>query len=510
MYKISSTFNRYIIYLLIFTALSKLIMNCLCRIIILFILPFISTKTFAQTANDYFSIRSADVYAPQIEKLKKRTAPQKFEKKEEQKTYDDLVKNANKFVYTALEKNEIIRDSILLDKCNSIIGRLKAKNSSYPWDSVTVYIHRSPVSNAMNIGQSGSVFINLGIFMWMDNDEELAFIIGHEYAHYFLHHMDQALEKNMAILSSDDFKDEMKSIKKARDGKYERLKNLMKDLTEQTGKHSRYKEAEADSLSALFLRNSGFDLQKAAVSLLKLDNVEQIFTADSLYNVPAFFDRSVTDKSLFKESKKYNGLSTLNITMNADAAIDTVKTHPDCILRYKEITKSTASPTVECCTSVSKDFKEIKDRAMTEIVRNLYENGNLTLCIHFCVFALQNGYKDPLYNYLISASLSDIYYADKKLVRFSYTNANASTGSSLKKLQDFIFKANADNVAEMAVYFLNNNTDISSDDFYFAQMRYDEAIRGEEANLAESKFSKRFPQSKYQYLFSKPTLNKKK
>ena len=499
---------RYVICL--FLCFIKTTMHTYLRVLTVFLSLSLYMQAAAQQPSDYFAERSATVYKPQIEKLKSRTVPIKYEKKDEQKTYADLVKQANKYAYTALEKNEVIDDSFLLSKCRTIIQKLKAKNPTYPWDSVTVYINRSSICNAMNIGQSGTVFVNLGLFLWMDNDDELALILGHEYAHYFLKHMDQALEKNMAILQSDDYKDEVKFIKKTKDGKYERLKNLLKDFSEQTGKHSRYKEAEADSLSAVFISNAGYNVEKAAFGILKLDNVEQVFTADSLYQVKEFFERSVDDPGMFREAKKYNGLSTLNVTMNADAAIDSIKTHPDCVIRYKELTKKTSLPQVKCCTAITAENKQVKDRALTEIVRNLYENGNLTLCIHFCMFAIRNGYKDPLYNYLISASFSDIYYADKKLVRFSYTNANASTGSSMKKLQDFIFKANAENVSKMAVYFLNNDVDISSDDYYFAQLRYDEAVRAAEPLTAESKFKSRFPTSKYNYLFTKSNLTPQK
>lgn len=64
-------------------------------------------------------------------------------------------------------------------------------------------------------------------------------MLGHEFARYLLHHFDKAIQKNIALLSSDEFRDEIKSIRKSRDGKYERYKALMKDFTVNNGKHSR-------------------------------------------------------------------------------------------------------------------------------------------------------------------------------------------------------------------------------------------------------------------------------
>lgn len=463
-------------------------------------------SAFCQQANSYFSERSAVAYKERIAALKASTAPQKYKDKKQQTTYADLVKSANEYAYKTLEANEIIYDTLLLKKCGSIIKKLKAANKGFAFDSVTVYINRSPIANAMNVGQSGTMFINLGLFLWLDNDDELAIVIGHEYAHYFLQHMDQALEKNMAILASDDFKDELKSIKNSKDGKYQRLKSLIKDFTVQTGKHSRYKESEADSLSAVFLRNAGYNVNKAAIGLLKLDKVQDIYTKDSLYAVKQLYEHAVLDPTTLAETKKYNGLSAVKVTMNADKMIDSVKTHPDCVSRYKELTTASTAPAINCCTTITPEYRDIKERALQEIIRNLYETNELTLCIHFCHLAEQNGFTDPMYHYFIAASMFQIYGADKRLERFTYTNANADAGSNLKKLQDFIFKCNAENIASIGAYYLNHGKEIAGEDYYFAQLVQDINMGKIEKAVAAVKLKNKFPKSKYLYLLAEEKL----
>lgn len=195
-----------------------------------------------------------------------------------------------------------------------------------------------------------------------------------------------------------------------------------------------------------------------------MDHVDEIFTAESFYNVRAIFEKAVVDGSAFREKKRYNGLSGVTVTMNADAEFDSVKTHPDCVQRYKALVTSQAIlPEVACCKKLSGGYNTIKERALTEIVRNLYETGNLTLCAHFYLFARQNGFTHPMFNYYISSSFSDMLTADKKLTRFSFTNANANPGSNLKKLQDLIFELNQENLKSVAAWFLNHNADLTGE-----------------------------------------------
>jgi Zn-dependent protease with chaperone function len=477
------------------------------KVLHLAMLALFLNPVYSQQAPAYFSSLSSDHYRSQIEQFKLRGVKMLYADKKEQKTYAGFVKDANKYVIDALENDEIVFDTLLVNRCEVVKKRLQLANPGFPFDSVRIYINRSSIPNAYAIGESGTVFVNLGLLLWLDNDEELSVVLGHEFAHYFLHHFDKALAKSITLLSSDDFKDEIKSIKKSRDGKYERFKALLKEVEVNNGKHSRFKESEADSLSAVFLKKAGYDINKAALGILQLDHVDDIFTADSLYFVKPVFDKSVRDDIVFRDRKRYNGLSSVAVTMNADADIDSVKTHPDCVVRYRALVPGQGKlPLISCCKILTVGFQAVKERALIEIVRNLYETGNLTLCVHFCLFARQNGYTQPLFNYYIASSFSDMLMADKKLTRFTYTNANANSGSTLKKLQDFIFELNQENLKSVAAWFLNHGTDISGDDYYFAQLRFDQAEGTEDYQKLKAAFLSKFPTSKYNYLFkAKPT-----
>ncbi len=487
---------------LMFTGITKLMNSTVLKVLHIAALILFISPVYSQYAKVYFSSLSSENYKPQLAKLKSRNAKVLYDNKKEQKSYSEFVKEADKYVADALENDEVVLDTLLLNRCEAVKRKLKFGNPGFPFDSLYMYLNRSSVPNAYAIGESGSIFINLGLLLWLDNDEELAIVLGHEFAHFFLHHFDRAIAKNITTFASEDFQQEIKSIKKSHDGKYERFKALVKDLKVNNGKHSRFKEKEADSLSAVFLARAGYDIKKAALGILKLDHVDDIFAEDGFYNVRNIFEKAVRDDYAFREKKRYNGLSGVTVSMNADAELDSVKTHPDCLLRYRALLPSTATiPQVSCCKQLSEGYRAVKERALIEIVRNLYETGNLTLCAHFCLFARKNDFIQPMFNYYIASSFSDMLMADKKLTRFSYTNANATPGSNLKKLQDFIFELDQENLKSVAAWFLNHDADITGDDYFFAQLRYDQAGGTEDPQRLKSAFLVKFPNSKYNYLF---------
>lgn len=461
----------------------------------------ICLQVHAQKDNNYYSALSSVVYKDRIQELEKFKVPKMFSDKSAQAWYDEIIAGRNNSLLEQFKKDRIIHDTLLLNKCNSIISRMKAANKNYNFDSIRVYINRSAVANAACYGE-GTLMVNLGLFLWTDNDDELAVVIGHELAHQMLKHGESRINKTIGTLSSEDFKAEIKDIKRSSNGKFDRLRKLLKDFTIESGKHSRYKEAEADSLGVLFAKNAGFDISKGINILLKLDKVEQPFTSKSLYITKAYFEGAPIDLSPLKTKSKYKGLSSVNVTMNADSDMDSVKTHPDCKQRYKNIMGAFATAEPDCCSTLNDQHKIYKERAMLEIVRALYDNDNIGYATHFSIFALGNNYDPVIYKRFLSLCFSKLYYEDKKLNRFNVANTEARNESTLKELQDFLFAMKTADLDAVALFYLNQSNSLSEDD-EFARLMYTTMVKNVETEGAYASFNKKFPNNKYQYLLLK-------
>jgi hypothetical protein len=460
-------------------------------------------QTRAQQTAPNFSPAGSAQYKEKIAQLEKYAVPKIYPDKESQKWYEDIKTGNNKSLLQAFKDDDLIYDTLLLNKCNGILNRIIAGNKNFRFDTIKVYISRSISANAACWGE-GTLMVNAGLFLWVDNDDELALVLAHEIAHQLLNHVENKIKGMIATLTSDELKQEIKNIKKADYGKYERLKKLMKGMSIETGKHSVYKESEADSLGVILIKNANFNISNASRILLKLDHVDELFTSDKLYVLKDIIDKAPVDLSYFNVKTKYNGLSNVAITMNADKDFDSIKTHPDCIKRFETIAgKGTTAATVNCCMALNGLNGVYKENAMMEMVRYLYENNSIGFCIHLSVFALKNNYSPSFYNYFLSLCFSKLYDDDKKLERFNAVNMRGSRGTNAKELQDYLFAAGIDDLKTLAGHFLSYKIDPNSEDYEFAKLMYNTQVHNEDETNAYASYTRKFPKSKYLYLIQK-------
>lgn len=462
---------------------------------------FIWVDVSAQQSNIEFSNLSSKVYGSKIEYLEKYKVPKEYNEKGAQAWYDEILINRKDYLLDLFKDDKVLHDTFLLKLCDNIFQRIKKGNPEYNFNDIHFYINRSPVANAANFGE-GTIMINLGLFLITDNEDEIALVIGHELAHQLLTHLDSKVRQTISTLTSDEFKKELKDIKRSEYNKFGRFKNLMKGISIESGKHSRYKETEADSLGVVFARNAGYDVIKAAPVLLKLDKVEDIYEGKQVYNLKSYFEGIEIQPNYFKPKTKYKGLSSVNVTMNADADFDSIKTHPDCRLRYEKITGSPTNLTPDCCNKISHQFKNYKDRALLESVRYLYERNNITLALHYCFMGLNSGFDPKIYQRFISLCFTKLYYADEKLSRFNYVNVGAKNESNLKELQDFLFEIHKKDLETIALFYLNKCNENNEDDA-FVKLQYNLVIKKENPENAIAAFNNSFPNNKYQYLITK-------
>jgi predicted SprT family Zn-dependent metalloprotease len=473
------------------------------RLLFTFIcLGTIIPSVFAQSGIINFSTLGSIDYKEKITQLEKYIVPKKYADKSSQAWYDEILTDRNKSLLASFKDDKLIDDSLLLNKCNSIFKKIASANKNYPFDSIKLYINRSIVANAACYGE-GTIMINLGLFLWTDNDDELALVIAHEIAHQLLKHSDSRIEKSITMFTSDEFKEELKNIKKADYGKFDRFRKLMKGLNIESGKHSTYKESEADSLGVVLIKNAGFNEMKAAFILLKLDKVDDLFTSDKLYKLKDFLQQTAVDLSSLIVKPKYNGLSSVTVTMNADKDLDSIKTHPDCIKRYEIIAGKSNAPSLNCCTALNNLYADYKEKSMLEIVRYAYENNSIGLCVHLCIFALHNNYSPAIYNHFLSLCFSKLYYKDKHLERFNVVNVYANSGTNLKELQDFLFQVSSADLEILAAYFLNNKSTANAEDIEFAKLMFNTQVKMKDTESAFAAYNKQFPKNKYQYLIQK-------
>ena len=95
----------------------------------------------------------------------------------------------------------------------SIVKKIIAANPDLQKTDARIVFTRDNWPNAVSMGD-GSIAINGGLFIFLNNEAELAFVICHELSHYYLDHTNKTIKKIVELCNSDDFKKEVKRISK--------------------------------------------------------------------------------------------------------------------------------------------------------------------------------------------------------------------------------------------------------------------------------------------------------
>jgi predicted Zn-dependent protease len=112
-------------------------------------------------------------------------------------TVTDEEKMARSFLKIIYSQYEIIDDPVIADYVRKVGNRIVAKLDK-PLFHYHFYVIKTDPYNAFAI-PAGYVFINSGLLMAMDNEDELAGILAHEIAHVNARHISQKIERSKKI-----------------------------------------------------------------------------------------------------------------------------------------------------------------------------------------------------------------------------------------------------------------------------------------------------------------------
>jgi Zn-dependent protease with chaperone function len=231
-----------------------------------------------------------------------------------EKRYEYLIKTVNDDFFVV--------DSAFTPFLQSILDKIYKANPQLPREA-QVYAMRSSVPNAVSFGD-GTVGFTLSLLARMENEDQVAFILCHEIAHYHSEHSVTDL-KELARLNYDkDLKRRIDELKKNQYGRYTKLTEIFKSMGLSLTRHSRVHEVEADSLGFAYFSAMRYDLRQASRVMEILDSVS-IPMDTSLIDFKKHFD--FKDYPFKTSWLKYVKSSTWHAPTIED---DSMQTHPDC------------------------------------------------------------------------------------------------------------------------------------------------------------------------------------
>lgn len=266
------------------------------------------------------------------------------------------------------------------------------------------YVVKSPISNAFSTRQ-GIVFVTLGLISQLENEAQLAFVIGHEVSHYTKEHVINTWKNNNQIFSTN------------RGYKY----NTYEARIQMASSYSKDLELQADSLGITMLNNSRYDLRQAVTSL----DVMQ-------YSYLPFDDREFDphfitfDQVEFPKAFMLDSITPIDYTIDDDD--DSRSTHPNMKKRRTAIQN-----VIHAAKGGNELFIVSKQEFLNARKLARFENIRLLL--------LDRSYYEAIYHsYLLKQEFPDDHYLDLSIGKGLYGIAKYKNDNSYSDCGDYYGK----------------------------------------------------------------------
>jgi len=231
-----------------------------------------------------------------------------------EKQYEYLAKSINDDLF--------IVDDELTDYLQYVLDKIYEANPQLPAEA-KVYAMRSSVPNAVSFGE-GTLGFTLALLSRLENEDQIAFVLCHEIAHYHLNH-DATDLAHLARLNYDkDLKRKIDEARKNQYGQYTKMMEIFTGMGFSLTRHSRHHEFEADSLGLVFFSATAYD-RHAPVRVMEILDSVDVPQHEPRIDFKKYFDfKDYPFKSAWAQ---YEKSTTWHASIKED---DSLRTHPDC------------------------------------------------------------------------------------------------------------------------------------------------------------------------------------
>jgi Zn-dependent protease with chaperone function len=330
------------------------------------------------------------------------------------KDYKEAYNNMFETIGQLLISTRTVTEKVANDYIKAVVDKIIRTNPELTDLQLRVVFSRDYSPNAYSIGD-GTIAFNAGLFVYLDNEAEMAFTLCHEIAHYYLGHSQKRIDKIIRIANSDSLKQVVKKLSKEEYNVGVQAEKLFKSLQFDIRKHSRDGEEEADRVGLRFYEKTGYN-GNGFIDLMKLlDKVDDtsLFSKLNLKALLSFPGSTFKDKWIKKESAIFSALDPEEASELTKRERDSLKTHPDCQRRIELLKESTTAIQGTEYLVNEELFQKLKRDFIPELLNEIYNSNNLSLNLYLSLQMLQDGKYLPLAIYSIVRDLNLLYKNQK-------------------------------------------------------------------------------------------------
>lgn len=349
----------------------------------------------------------------------------------------------------SIESGDFSYDSRFLAKLEEISHNIQKGNPSLP-KNLKMMLSKQGELNAYNLGE-GTIVINMGVFQYLDNEDQLAGIIGHEMAHQALNHV---LHTQTRRFEMDKTKSKIaiKEVNKQRYNRGAKALDYVKEALYAEGEDHRKQELEADQLGYKLIENTKYQPQEilTAFELIKQYDTLRFRGVDS-YIYKQLFDfpeQAFQEKWLLKEDfSVYQDYQYID-KLDKKALLS----HPELDERIFNLATKHENPIIVESTS---EFANLKSIAQREQVPNMYFNKDYGAAVYMSLLYIQHKKDVDYYKEWLGKIFAKIYEARKsyKLNRYLDTISPKTQSESYQQFLSFMWNLNLMEVKTIADHY---------------------------------------------------------
>lgn len=368
----------------------------LCFVIIFFQYTLIHSQKYIPL--DINKVEKRDVF---LGDLKKRADLflNEIKSKYDVKTAKFIINNYTEFYNefnNEIKNGKFIFEDEITNYVNSIYLKIKKSNPELDNVDVKILISKEHSLNAYCIAD-GTFVLNLGLFYWLENEDQIAGVLSHELAHKLLDH---GLKKQQRLFSENKIvKQKMSSLKKEKYKVSDKTLSMVKEHLYEQGERAKRHEFEADSLGFLLYKNTNFCKNEYLSTLKLMQKYDSIKPTGLKYDIyRKYFDLpnlSFNEKWLLKEDYSIYDYSKFNESLNKDS----ISSHPETEERISKLISMfpEINQKKNKIQSENETFKKIKMISYMETVPNLYFEEEFGLSIYVSLLCLERDEENSVF-----------------------------------------------------------------------------------------------------------------
>ena len=350
--------------------------------------------------------------------------------------------------------NRVITAPEMNDYLQQVLKKILQTNTDISNSQLRVVITRDWWPNAYSLGD-GSLAINAGLLVFLENEAQLAFVLCHELAHFQLAHTSRSIREYVETINSESYQAELKRLSKETYRVNEQLEKLAKKFVFHTRRHRRDHEAEADRQALQWLQKTGYDLHAIRTSLQLLDRIDDSlwYQPPALSTVFSFPDYPFRPRWVQAESRIFGQLNKEQ--QEEELPADSLKTHPDCSQRIGLLkAEIDAAPAGQLFLVDEPFFQQRKKMLLPEIIEFCYQDDQLSRNLFYSLLLLQDTSLQSYAAFSVVRCLNRLYEKQEAhQVGTSTDQPSADYSEAYNQVLRFIQRVRLSELAQVSFHF---------------------------------------------------------